>query len=121
MWNTGKSVIKGLTSSDPYTRGHTLGLAVGTVAIAAVGTKGLGFVTRVTGVARAADEGNIVFRSLAAGEDPALGLTARNPAAGNDIVSHIAGARDSQWTSTTRSEQIDREMCGSNGVVRIDL
>jgi hypothetical protein len=64
---------------------------------------------------------NIVYRGLAEGEDPAVGLTARNPGAGNDIVSHIAGARDSQWISTTRSEAVARDVFGKNGYVRIDL
>lgn len=65
--------------------------------------------------------GNTVFRGLAEGEDPSLGLTARNPSAGNDVVSHIAGARDSQWISTTRSEAVARDVFGQNGYVRIDL
>lgn len=65
--------------------------------------------------------GNIVYRGLAEGEDPAAGLSARNPAAGNDVVSHVAGARNSQWISTTKSLDIAQARFGENGVVQIDL
>jgi RHS repeat-associated protein len=64
---------------------------------------------------------NIVYRGLAPGEDPARGLTARNPMAGNDVPSHVAGARDTQWISTTKDLAIARERFGQQGVVAIDL
>jgi hypothetical protein len=73
---------------------------------------------------RAGDEvggDNIVYRGLAEGDDPAAGLTARNPAAGNDIASHVAGKRDSQWISATKDLAIAQERFGKNGVVAIDL
>jgi len=62
-----------------------------------------------------------VFRGLAAGEDPAAGLTARAPGAGNSVVSHIAGKDATQWISTTTQEAIARTRFGQNGVVEIDL
>jgi hypothetical protein len=64
---------------------------------------------------------NIVYRGLAAGEDAAAGLVARAPEAGNSIASHVAGARASQWISTTRSLDVATRRFGANGVVAIDL
>jgi len=64
---------------------------------------------------------NIVYRGLAAGEDAAAGLVARAPGAGNSIASHVAGARASQWISTTRSLDVAMSRFGQNGVVGIDL
>lgn len=49
------------------------------------------------------------------------GLIARSPEAGNSPISHVAGQRESQWISTTKSEAIATEKYGQNGVVRIDL
>lgn len=62
-----------------------------------------------------------MYRGLAAGDDPALGLTARAPGIGNTPASHVAGARQSQWISTTRSRQIAEDVFGKHGVVEIDL
>jgi RHS repeat-associated protein len=67
------------------------------------------------------EEGNFVYRGLAKGEDPALGLTARSPGAGNSEISHVAGKIDSQWISTTKDKATAIEKYGQNGVVRIDL
>jgi len=69
----------------------------------------------------AAEEANIVYRGLAAGEDAAAGLVARAPEAGNSIASHVAGQRASQWISTTKSLDIAMSRFGQNGVVAIDL
>ncbi|MCU6501539.1 Ig-like domain-containing protein [Rugamonas sp. A1-17] len=66
-------------------------------------------------------EGNYVYRGLAAGEDAGAGLTARMPGAGNSELSHVAGKRDTQWISTTKSLDIALSKYGENGVVRIDL
>src|SRR5438093_1121018 len=52
----------------------------------------------------AAAESNFVYRGLAEGEDITNGLVARAPNAGNTPISHVAGMRDSQWISTTKSE-----------------
>jgi hypothetical protein len=64
---------------------------------------------------------NIVYRGLAAGEDAAAGLVARAPNATNSAASHVAGARASQWISTTRSLEIATSRFGENGVIAIDL
>jgi hypothetical protein len=48
-------------------------------------------------------------------------LVARNPDAGNTIASHVAGQRDSQWISTTKSLAIAQQRFGKFGVVAIDL
>ena len=77
--------------------------------------------TRVSGARVAAKDENIVYRGLAEGEQAAAGLTARNPAAGNDVVSHVGGARNSQWISTTRDLAKAQERFGKHGVVAIDL
>jgi hypothetical protein len=66
-------------------------------------------------------EGNFVYRRLAIGEDPALGLSARMPDAGNSELSHVAGKRDTQWISTTKSLDTALSKYGANGVVRIYL
>jgi len=74
-------------------------------------------------VAVAADSGsNIVYRGLAAGEDPAAGLTARAPgASGVSPVSHVAGKVQSPWISTSGSFEVASGKYGANGVVGIDL
>ena len=64
---------------------------------------------------------NVVYRGLAEGENPAAGLVARNPEAGNSVASHVAGARDTQWISTTKSESLAAGKFGQNGYVSIDL
>jgi len=64
---------------------------------------------------------SIVYRGLAKGENPAAGLTARNPDAGNNIASHVGGARNSQWISTTKDKAIAQERFGQHGVVAVDL
>ena len=66
------------------------------------------------GATLAAGEANIVYRGLAAGEESAAGLLARAPEAGNSIASHVAGARASQWISTTRSLDIAMSRFGQN-------
>jgi RHS repeat-associated protein len=66
-------------------------------------------------------EGNFVYRGLAKGEDVSAGLRARAPGAGNSEISHVAGRRDSQWISTTKSPNIALEKYGEHGVVRVDL
>jgi RHS repeat-associated protein len=63
----------------------------------------------------------IVYRGLAAGEDATAGLAARAPGIGNSVASHVAGARASQWISTTRSLDIATGRFGQYGVVGIDL
>ena len=64
----------------------------------------------------------IVWRALASGEDPALGLTARDPNAVVDPLSHVAGKRRSPWISTSKlpSVAFDKYNKG-NGIVAIDL
>jgi RHS repeat-associated protein len=68
---------------------------------------------------------NFVFRSLANDDDPAIGLFARDPNAEDDEHSHVAGKKDSQWISTTKSLTTAmfkfRGAISGNGVVRIDL
>ncbi|MGI8553518.1 MAG: hypothetical protein ACR2PL_22445, partial [Dehalococcoidia bacterium] len=44
---------------------------------------------------------HFVYRGLAQDEIPVRGQTARDVNAGNDIASHMAGAREPQWISTT--------------------
>ncbi|MFI5501006.1 putative T7SS-secreted protein [Nocardia asteroides] len=65
----------------------------------------------------------IVFRALSPGEDPALGLFARDP--GRDDVtplSHVAGKQNSPWISTTKLPEVAfGKYDGGNGVVAIDL
>ncbi len=65
---------------------------------------------------------NIVYRGLAADEDPEAGLTARAPNATNvDPVSHVAGKRLSPWISTTHDLNTAITRYGEHGVVAIDL
>jgi RHS repeat-associated protein len=68
-------------------------------------------------------EGNFVYRGLAEGEDAPceFGLTARDPQATNDPLSHVAGRQRSQWISTTKSLDVAQTRYGRHGVVRIDL
>lgn len=65
----------------------------------------------------------IVFRALAEGEDPALGLTARAPDAINvSPLSHVAGKRASPWISTTKLPGVAAAKYNQGyGVVAIDL
>uniref|UniRef100_UPI00146FA4B0 RHS repeat domain-containing protein n=1 Tax=Chitinimonas koreensis TaxID=356302 RepID=UPI00146FA4B0 len=65
--------------------------------------------------------GDFVYRGLAKGEDAVDGLVARAPGAGNSEISHVAGKRETQWISTTKSRDTAIEKYGENGVVRIDL
>lgn len=73
------------------------------------------------------EEGNYVYRSLSATDDPDNGLSARNPAnASVTPISHVAGKKDSPWISTTKDENVARDKFdkhdkGGNGIVRIDL
>jgi RHS repeat-associated protein len=69
----------------------------------------------------AEEGGRFVYRGLTRGENISRGLVARSPEAVNDVLSHIAGLRDSQWISTTKSLSIAQEKFGQFGVVRIDL
>jgi hypothetical protein len=92
--------------------------AAGEAAAAAGAAEAAGAAGAAEGVSGGA---NIVYRGLAAGENPAVGLTARAPGIGNSVASHVAGARSSQWISTTRSLDIATERFGQNGVVGIDL
>jgi RHS repeat-associated protein len=71
--------------------------------------------------AKAVSKGDKVYRGLAKGEDVSRGISARNPQAGNDVVSHVAGRRDSQWISTTRDPEVARTKYGEHGVAEIDL
>ncbi|MCX5009444.1 HINT domain-containing protein [Streptomyces sp. NBC_00555] len=65
----------------------------------------------------------IVFRALAQGEDPALGLAARAPDAVNVTpLSHVAGKRQSPWISTTKLPGTAASKYNQGyGVVAIDL
>lgn len=68
-------------------------------------------------------DGNIVYRALAENEDPATGLTARDPGnAGVSPLSHVAGKKMTPWISTSKNPSIafDKYNQG-NGVVAIDL
>ncbi len=63
-----------------------------------------------------------VYRALANGENPANGLTARNPLKDNTPASHVNGKKESQWISTTKNREIaEGKYNGGNGVVEIDL
>ncbi|SFE57315.1 Pretoxin HINT domain-containing protein, partial [Actinopolyspora alba] len=67
-------------------------------------------------------EGNIVYRALAEGEDPSVGLHARAPNKVNaEPVSHVAGLKESPWISTSKEPSIafDKYNQG-HGVVAID-
>jgi RHS repeat-associated protein len=67
---------------------------------------------------------NIVYRALAEGEDITKGLTARAPNVGNSPLSHVAGKRQSQWISTTKSYKIALEKYAKGDpskVIRINL
>ncbi|WP_344571105.1 RHS repeat-associated core domain-containing protein, partial [Kitasatospora viridis] len=67
--------------------------------------------------------GHIVYRALAKGEDPSVGLTARDP---NNLavrpLSHVAGKKRTPWISLSKNPDIafDKYNQG-NGVVAIDL
>ncbi len=68
-------------------------------------------------------DGNIVYRALAENDDPAMGLTARDPGnAGVSPLSHVAGKKRTPWISTTKNPSIafDKYNQG-HGVVAIDL
>lgn len=64
-----------------------------------------------------------VYRGLAFGENPAVGLVARVPTAGNSPMTHVAGREKIQWIPTSKSLIIAREIHGKKGcgVVAIDL
>ena len=62
-----------------------------------------------------------MYRGLAEGENAALGLTARNPGLATLFPHARAGARDTQWISTTKSEALAAGKFGQYGHVRIDL
>ncbi|WP_164717149.1 hypothetical protein [Actinomadura sp. J1-007] len=66
---------------------------------------------------------NIVYRALAKGEDPALGLTARDPSAvGVSPLSHVEGKKASPWISTSKLPSVAFEKYNSgHGIVAIDL
>ena len=64
----------------------------------------------------------IVYRALAEGEDPSVGLFARDPSAVDvQPLSHVAGKNASPWISTTKSRDVafDKYNKG-HGVVAID-
>lgn len=64
----------------------------------------------------------IVYRALAKGEDPSVGLFARDPAAVDvSPLSHVAGKKATPWISTTKSRSVafDKYDQG-HGVVAID-
>jgi hypothetical protein len=61
-----------------------------------------------------------VYRGLREGEDPAKGITARNPDANATPAQHVNGKRESQWISTTADEEIAKKKYGKHGVVEID-
>ena len=68
-----------------------------------------------------------VYRGLAAGERAAVkdGLTATGPSANISAVDHVAGAKPSQFISTSKSIDTARRHAtfkgGNNGVAKIDL
>ncbi|MFL6207437.1 MAG: RHS repeat domain-containing protein [Pyrinomonadaceae bacterium] len=71
---------------------------------------------------KAGREGNIVYRALREGENPALGLRARNPGLETNVASHIMGKGDSNLISTTKDLSTATELFNSgHGVVAIDL
>ncbi len=68
-------------------------------------------------------DGNIVYRALAKSDDPAAGLTARDPGnMGVSPLSHVAGKKKTPWISTSKNPNIafDKYNQG-HGVVAIDL
>lgn len=66
-------------------------------------------------------EDSFVYRGLRETEDPALGLWAKTPGIELDPISHIAGAKETPWSSASKSLEIARDKYGAHGVVRIDL
>ncbi|WP_229068507.1 polymorphic toxin-type HINT domain-containing protein [Actinoplanes sp. DH11] len=66
--------------------------------------------------------GGIVYRALAKGEDPSVGLFARDPAAvGVSPLSHVAGKKATPWISTTKSRSVAFDKYDQGyGVVAID-
>jgi len=64
-----------------------------------------------------------VYRALSPGEDPSLGIWARDPQAENSPISHVAGQQLSQWISTSKDIIVALTKYGgsTNGVVEIDL
>jgi hypothetical protein len=69
----------------------------------------------------ALEKPSLVYRGLAEYDDPWLGLTARSRGVGNTPISHVAGARESQWISTSRDLDVAQSVFGKHGVVEIDL
>jgi len=119
------SQIDTLVNGSDYNRGFVLGNQVS--AIKAVSVLGKASSAAVlVGAAKKAEGGatgnRIVFRSLAKGEDPTQGLTARNPLAKTTPAQHVNGKRDSQFISTTKDQDAATGKFNSgNGVVEIDL
>jgi hypothetical protein len=63
-----------------------------------------------------------VYRALGEGEDPSVGLFARDPMnVGVSPLSHVAGKKASPWISATKSRTIAAgKYNGGHGVVAID-
>jgi RHS repeat-associated protein len=68
-------------------------------------------------------DGNIVYRALAENDDPARGLTARDPGnVGVSPLSHVAGKKMTPWISTTKNPSVAfGKYNKGHGVVAIDL
>jgi hypothetical protein len=65
--------------------------------------------------------GRKIYRGLSELDNPATGLYARAPGAGNSPASHVAGKRATQWISATKDLNVAVSKYGKNGVVEIDL
>jgi hypothetical protein len=90
--------------------------------VAAIGASGApGSIAEDMLAAPAANGASFVYRGLAKGENPALGLAARSPGADVSAASHVAGKSASPWISTTKSLDVALAKYGQNGVVKIDL
>jgi len=126
--NPGHQALAQLTGDAPEMRGPQLRRQAYTdvaktsaVVAANIAITAIPYVGEERALAATGEGANIVYRGLAAGENAAAGLVARAPGVTTDIASHVAGARTSQWISTTRSLAIATERFGKNGVVAIDL
>ena len=104
-----KKIVSKIASGDP----EALGGLAGFLITASVGSPELSVAEDGTA--------NIVYRGLAATDNPAAGLVARAPNATNTVASHVAGKIESQWISTTRSLEVATSRYGMNGVVAVDL
>lgn len=93
----------------------------GMVALGALGALGGKASFAGSPVGRAGSEGTMLYRGLAKGEAEGLsrGLSARTPGLRNDVVSHVAGAKQTGWISTTKSLKV-AEKYGEHGIVAID-